>query len=177
MMSGLATRTRVSRRRPGMTLVEVVMCTLLVSVVLVGAMNMLGAVVRGRVTTSDTARAQQMAQQLMAEILNTAYGDDSLPVFGRELLEQLDLSGTRNGFDDVDDYHGWSSSPPESRDGTALANSAGWRHAVTVELVNPANPSATAGSDGGVKRVTVSVDRGGSVLARLVALRSDRFTP
>ncbi len=181
-MAGLPYHCRFRRRRSGISLVEVVMCTLLVSVVLVGAMNMLAAVVRDRTTTSDAARAQQMAQQLMSEILSTDYHergaggllDGLLNVVGIEIGES---SGDRRTFDDVDDYDGWSASPPTSRDGTALANSTGWRHAVAVEFVNPATPSASTALNNGAKRITVTISRGGSALARLVALRTDKYAP
>lgn len=173
-MNRSSTRAGAVHHRRGFSLVEVVICTLLVAVVLVGAMKLLGAAVSGRTKTADMARAQQMAQELMTEILNTAYVDSTLPAFGPELLEAL---GTRVNFDDVDDYHGWNASPPQDRAGAALANSTGWRHTVAVELVTAADPSATTNSDEGLKRVTVTISKGALVAARLVALRSDLYTP
>jgi hypothetical protein len=158
-----------------MTRIEVLMCTLFVSVVLVGAMNVLGAAVSGRTKTTNAVRAQLLAQQLMAEILSAEYVDGGLlPVFGPELLE---ANGTRNNFDDVDDYDGWDSSPPESRDGARLPNSTGWRRTVVVERVDPLAPMSIAASDKGLKRITVTVYQGATVAARLVALRSNAYTP
>ena len=151
------------------------MCTLLVSVVLVGAMNVLGAAVSGRTKTANAVRAQLLAQQLMAEIQSAAYVDAGLlPVFGPELLE---ADGTRNNFDDVDDYNGWDRSPPESRNGAPLANSTGWRRTVVVERVDPLAPLSPAPTDKGLKRITVTVYQGATVAARLVALRSNAYTP
>ena len=80
-------------------------------------------------------------------------------------------------FDDVDDYDGWDSSPPESRDGASMANSTGWRRTVVVERVDPAAPMSTVASDKGLKRITVTVYQGATVASRLVALRSNAYTP
>jgi hypothetical protein len=165
-----------------MTLVEVVICTLLVAVVLLGAMNMLGSVVRDRTYTADTARAQHMAQQLMTEILRTDYEEQGAGGLLDGILASLGLeigesASNRATFDDVDDFHGWDASPPKNRDGTAMANSTGWRHTVAVQFANPSTPSATIGTDSGVKRVTVTIYQGTTVAARLVALRSDVYTP
>ncbi len=62
------------------------------------------------------------------------------------------------------------------RGGIALSNSAGWQRTVTVEWVDPNNPSATAGSDEGLKRITVTAKRNGQVLAQLTALKSNQDT-
>jgi type II secretory pathway pseudopilin PulG len=161
------------RRRRGLSLVEVVFATMLVGVVLVGAMDLLGSVIRGRTSTADAAQAEQLAQQLMVEILNTAYQDDTLPLFGPELDETL---GLRSTYDDVDDYHNWSPPSLLGLDDNPVVNSTGWQREVTVEWVNPANPALTSLTDLGLKRITVTVKHDGQVVTRLVALRSDKYS-
>jgi hypothetical protein len=149
---------------------------MLVGVVLVGAMDLLGNVIRGRTSTADVARAEQFARQLMVEILNADYKDDTLPLFGTEVDE---LIGVRSGYDDVDDFHNWSPLSPIGLDGNPLVNSTGWQREVKVENVDPANPGGPALSnlnDQGVKRITVTVKHDGQEVTWLVALRSDKYT-
>jgi Tfp pilus assembly protein PilV len=166
----LATRRRSARSRRGLSYAEVMMAAIIVGVMLSGAMNLLGSVIRGRTATGQTARAHHYAQQLMTEILSTAYVDGSSPVFGPETGE---TGGTRAPFDDVDDFHNWSESPLVTRSGGAVANSTGWTRTVSVALVNATAPATTVAADSGVKRITVTVSRSGTALATLVALRSN----
>lgn len=163
--------------RNGLSLIEVVVSSMLVGLILVGALRCVGAVVRGRTITADEARARALAQQLMTEILNDDYVDGGLlPLFGPELGEPLVSFGPRSGFNDVDDYHLWSASPPENRSGTALPNLTGWQREVSVKWVSASNPANISVSDSGVKRITVKVRRNGTLLATLVALRSKEYT-
>ncbi len=112
--------------------------------------------------------------------------DKGLPfyVFGKISTESAasnfigidDSEGTSNrtDFDDVDDYHGWSASPPEAKDGTALADYTGWTRSVTVEYVNPLQPGGTAvGSDNGAKRITVTVTDPRGSETKLIGVRTN----
>ncbi len=167
-------RATSRRVRAGLSLAEVVVSTLVVGIVLVGALNCVGAVIRGRLRSGDSTVAKELASQLMAEILENDYQDPvETPVFGREAAES---NTVRTGWDDVDDYHLWTARPPLDRSGTALANTTNWQRDVVVEWVDPSNPANTAGSDLGVKRITVIVQRNGVVVTRQVALRSDQYT-
>lgn len=171
-----SSRTAQSESRTGLSLVEVVVSTLLVGLVLAGAMQCLGGVLRGRTNAADAARAQHLAQQLMAEIVAQPYKDSSwLSYFGRELDELLISDGSRKRFDDVDDYVGWSSSPPEDQRGNDLPNLSGWRREATVAWVYPSDPATVSPTDRGVKRITVTVRRDGKTLATLVALRAEEY--
>lgn len=148
------------------------MSMLIVSVMLVAALNTVGA---SRATARDTAergRAALLAQDLMDEILEQQYEDPEFAPgsFGRNATEAS--TGDRSLFDDVDDYHGWSESPPEARDGTALAGFDGWERSVTVAWADPSNLNLSSGSDTRIKRITVTVKFNGRVLAEKVGLRT-----
>lgn len=161
------------RQRQGLSLIEVVISTMLVGVVLVGAMSCLAGVIQGRIAIGESGRAQQLGEQLLTEIVNHPYQDTGpSPVFGRESGES---GGNRFDFDDVDDYDGWSASPPEDRNGNAIFNSEGWQRDVTVEFVEPSDPATISVTDQGLKRITVSVQRSGNVMAELVSFRSDEY--
>ncbi|OHB74407.1 MAG: hypothetical protein A2Z25_19765 [Planctomycetes bacterium RBG_16_55_9] len=72
----------------------------------------------------------------------------------------------------MDDYHGWSSSPPTNKDGTAIPGLDEWRRSVTVEWVNPLNVSQVQGSESSAKRVTVTVSYGDVPVASLAAIKT-----
>jgi hypothetical protein len=141
-----------------------------VAVMLVAALNTLGAAARGYFVARRAQQGGILAEQLMAEIVQSCYKDpDGTPLFGLEAGE----SGTgRLGYDDVDDYHGWLDCPPLARDGTPVPGAAGWTRQVTVAWVNPLNPSSTVGSESGLKRITVVATSAGGVTFTRVALRS-----
>ncbi|RIK79176.1 MAG: hypothetical protein DCC67_10760 [Planctomycetota bacterium] len=168
-----ATIANRGRWRSGLSLVETVVSAMLVAVVLLGSMDLLGAVTRDRTATSDKIRGDLMAHGLMAEILSSRYVDEgALPLFGPELGE---ATGNRSSFDDVDDYNGWSASPPQDRNGAEMPNGSGWRHAATVEFVLADSPATVSLLDTGVKRITVVVQRNGRTMAKLVSLRTDKY--
>ncbi len=124
--------------------------------------------------SADLARARHLARLLTTEIISGAYQDEgSSPVFG---IESGEATGDRSAFDDVDDYHGWSDTPPQDRYGNDLPNMGDWQRDVTVELVDPDTPKDTSLGDQGLKRVTVTVQRNGQVVAKQVSLRSDKYT-
>jgi hypothetical protein len=154
---------------------------LLVSLVLLGAMEALGSSVAGRTHGANLARAQQFAQQLMTEIQSADYHESDGGALGGLLdavgLELGENSSDRTTFDDADDYAGWTESPLKAQNGTVLSNTSGWRRSVLVDFVNPVSPATVIANNQGVKRITVTVLYNGQTLARLVALRSDKYTP
>ena len=143
----------------GFTLVESALATVLVGGLLVVAMNMVGA---SRVTQSRFAEREQallLAEDLLQEILARPYEDpDGGIVFGIELGELLTL---RAGLDDTDDYHGYSESPPTDAEGNELPGAAGFTRTAKVQWVELHDPQTVAPSETGVKRVVVTVTRGG----------------
>jgi len=167
------TRPALSRRRVfrGFSLVEATVAVVLVALVLVGALHVLGG------TTASTHQSAQgdtgllLAEHLMAEVLGAAYADpDQDPVFGPEPGES---GGNRSGFDDVDDFHDWTDSPPKNPDGGNLGNFAGWTRTVAIAYLNPNDPQQTQGFDAGLKQVTVTASFGGKPRAELVTVRAD----
>ena len=160
-----------SARHAAYSLVEVMITIVIIGGMFVAAMHTLGAARLGQRQTTDRARAHMLAQALMDEILRQAYEEpNGDPLLGLEADEGLD--GTRSSFDDVDDYDGWSGSPPRARDGRTIAGFELWQRVVTVEFVEPTLPSTTATQDAGLKRIRVAVKRGAATVTEMVALRS-----
>ena len=157
--------------RRALSLIEVVASTMIVGLMAVAALNSLGAATKSSESIGNRAVALGLADELMSEILQTAYSEPtSTPVFGPEGAES---AGPRSAFDDVDDYHGWSKSPPQYRDGTAMPDRADWRHRVQVRYVVPGNPSLNTASDQGAKQIRVTVEYRDQVLAEQFAVRTD----
>lgn len=164
-------RSRPSRRR-GFTLLEVSLSTLFVGLMLVASLSTVGSVLRQRARTAVEHRATLLAQQLMEEILACEYVEPTeTPVFGPESSE---LSN-RAKYDDVDDYHLCDQSPPADITGAALAGLTGWRRRVTVQYVDPANPSTTSVTDLGAKRISVEVLENGRLAVTLQSLKVDSW--
>lgn len=142
---------------------------MLVGLVLVGAMNGVGGVLKTWQVAEQSNDGLTLAEELMAEILAQHYKEpvESI-VFGSELLENL---GNRSAYDDVDDYHNWSSAP-ESKGGASYSDYSGWTREVTVNWAKVTNPAATATSDKGLKRIVVTVTDPSGDSTTLVAYRS-----
>jgi hypothetical protein len=149
-----------------------VVSTLIVGVMTVAALEGLGAATRSGDSAGNRGIALGLADDLMAEILATAYSDpDSSPLFGLESGE----AAPRVNFDDVDDFDGWNQMPPKAADGTTIPDRADWRQRVTVRQVVPSNPTqATPGNtDQGAKRIRVTIEYQDTVLAEQFAIRAD----
>ncbi len=168
---GLGPRFLSPRR--GLTLIEVTISTLLVGLVLAGAMRLLGAAVRADADAVRGLRAQMLAEDLLGEAMQQSYAEpDAAAAFGVESPEPA--AGPRSLWDDVDDYHGLDESLPQDQAGTALSEAAGYRRQVAVVMVDPGDlaTALAATDDRGVKRVTVTVSAGGTTLATLVGVQT-----
>lgn len=154
----------------GFTLVEAVMSMLIVGLMLVAALNTVGASRVAQSANAEQAIGPLLAEDLMSEILGQAYQEPvDTPQFGRE----SESGGNRAQWDDVDDYDGWSAGPPEAKDGTALPDMNDWTREVGVAWAGIVDPMATSATPTGIKRITVTVKHRGRTVTTLYALRTD----
>lgn len=152
------------------SMVEVIISVVIVGTMTVAALNTVGAAKLGNQKTTSRKSGALLAQGLMSEILLQDYEEPvDTPGFGRESSES---GGDRTDYDDVDDYDGWSSSPPEYKDGTVIPDLDGWARQVSVAWVNATDLSLTSGSETNVKRITVTVTYNGVQVASLTAVRT-----
>jgi hypothetical protein len=87
----------------------------------------------------------------MAEILQLPYQDpQGGTTFGAESGE------TRTTFDDLNDYNGYSESPPKSKDGSPLPDVTGWTRQVTITRVVRLTPDVTWLSETGLVSIRVT---------------------
>jgi type II secretory pathway pseudopilin PulG len=156
--------------RAGFTLVEVVLSTLIVSLMLVGALTAVGASAAGRQVIADRSRGAMLAQELAEEIISCHYADPDDPNhFGPE----ADEAG-RADFDDVDDFREWSASPPVGPDGQARPYLDGWTRSVRVARVGTLSDSAqVSASDQGMRQIVVTVTRRDKPVAQVTVWRGD----
>jgi hypothetical protein len=131
-----------------------------------------------QIDTADLARAQELARELMTEILDQPYEEplDTIQ-FGPEASE-VTTPETRANFDDVDDYKDWNKDNDlviQEKDGTPLNIAGDWVRTADVEFVKDVDLSKANGADVGVKRVIVTVERGGKQLVTLVGTVSKHW--
>jgi len=160
-------------RRRAVHMIEVAVSMVIVSVILLTAMNMVGAAGQSTRSMTDRGTGHLLAEQLMAEIMAQAYEEPDAPPgsFGNEDFE--DVTKDRSYYDDADDYDRWSAMPPEYKDGTAVPGYAGWGRQVDVDWVQPTDTRQIAAGNTGIKRIVVTVTRAGVKVAELRALRTD----
>jgi type II secretory pathway pseudopilin PulG len=140
----------------GFSLVEAIVATGIVALMLVAALNLVAGAARARAADGDHRAALMLAHQLMGEVQQQPYKDESLLglLFGPEAGETP--TPTRADFDDVDDYHNFMEKPPALKAGTPLAGFDGWKRRVKVEWVDPQTLSDSL-VDTGLVRLEVRV--------------------
>ncbi|MGN6545528.1 MAG: type IV pilus modification PilV family protein, partial [Aureliella sp.] len=149
-------RRGLRKRRSAFSLVEATISVMLVGLVMVGALQTVGAAQRRDRDAADRILGQQLASALLNEILLQAYQEpesDSAAAFG---LEANEATGNRALFDDVDDYANWTSSPPKDRSGNEIPNFTGWTRKVSVAWADPVTLASTVSSNTGMKKITVT---------------------
>ena len=159
-------------RRTGLSLVETAISVVIVGGMLTAALNAAGAARVGTQLSGYHARGATLAQDLMAEILVQAYQDPDA-ASGNLGLDASDSDlGNRSTFDDVDDYSGWTASPPQDKDGTVMSDLTGWKRNVTVVYANPSDIMQSVVTGTGIKRIVVTVTRKDMQIAQWTAIRT-----
>src|SRR5436190_19510312 len=92
-----------SRRRLGMTLAEVVISTLIVSVLMLAALSSVGTAAITYRTSAAQADGADVAGELLAEILAMPYADPQSPTNAIGLDSGESSATNRTTLDDVDD--------------------------------------------------------------------------
>ena len=157
----------------GFSLIEAVFSVVIVAVMFAAVMTTVAAARVVRYKTDGRSRGSTLAHDLMAEILQAAYEEPAGPAaLGRDAAEGID---DRADFDDVDDYDGWTATPPELKGGTPLSLPAGWSRAVEVRWVVANNLTLTSGTETNAKRIIVTVKHNNVTMAQVTAIRTRAF--
>jgi type II secretory pathway pseudopilin PulG len=150
-------------------MLEATAATVIVGLSLVASLRAVQSSVIGQRGGAEVEKAAFLATALMSEIKELSYQNPTQPVlFGPESGET-----GRNTFNDVDDYNGWSESPPQNPDGTILPDLTGWTRKVTVQWVSPTNVAQTSSTETGAKLITVTVLHSNVVRATRLGVRTN----
>lgn len=163
--------TQMNRRR-GFTLLESTIAVLMVGILMIAALRTVASTKRRESDTADRLLGRQLAAGLMNEILLQAYEEPVAGVTVRFGPEAGESTGNRSLFDDVDDYLGWTSTPPGDRSGNTIPGFTGWTRSVTVAWASPATLAETTSTNTDLKKITVSVSKNGKSVASVVSFRS-----
>ncbi len=166
------TRHRLPSMRPGLSLLETTLATVLVSLTLVGSLNSLAFVLNTTGRNAQTLQAAQIAQRLMAEIACRPFldPDNSSNSIGLDSGE----TANRATWDDCDDYHNWSTTTITDRSGLALPGAAGWKLQVKVFYGEPADPLKKVSSSSRFKCVELVLTSPTARQFTYYALRAER---
>lgn len=166
-------------QRRGFTLIEVALSTSVVALLFVAAMQAATSARSLSAASAHEAAGTLLAQELLSEITSAPTTDpDPGGVVGGLLdavVDGLDdlLSDNRKAFDSVDDYHGWTESPPQDRGGNTLAGfSTDWRRTVSVTGFDTASLQSAARSASDGRLIAVTVAYKGRTVATLSVIRT-----
>lgn len=152
-----------ARRRGGLSLFEAVIAMGLFATVVAAVLPAMAIAARLGSSAAERSDAARMLDELLELLDRLPYEDPTQPGgFGLEPGE----SASPAHWNDIDDAHGWAGTPPD------VDAARGWIAAVQVARVLGGDPNATSGSDQGLRRIDVTVARGGRERARASVLRS-----
>jgi prepilin-type N-terminal cleavage/methylation domain-containing protein len=162
---------RDCRQRPrGFTLVEISIAIVLISGILLAALDSVAAVAATRKSTADRAAAAARAHELASEILSLPFFDPQTnsATIGPGMGES---GATRQNFDNAADYHGWTGAP-QTKSGTpiTLFRSAA-EGVIVIERLSRAHGPELGGS-ARVHEITITITRGSDVMYRLTVLKT-----
>ncbi len=158
--------------RRGISLPETVVSILLIGFVLVSTLQIVSPMVNSTSLHTDRLVAANLASELRDEIATKLFVDPDAVDPDSIGLDADDARINRLDFDDIDDYHGWSSSPPEISRGVANTGLSGWSRTVKVSHVLLADAATESPTNTGLKGVTVIFSKDGTPLCTLHSLHS-----
>ena len=155
---------------PAFSMVEAVMSVMIVGVMLVAALNTVGANAMAMYKMTQREKVGFLAESLLIEILEMSYEDETDPLnIG---LESGESGSSRLAFDDVDDFDNWSGDAVDKA-GVSIPGIDGFSRQVSIDWVTLADPSVTSAVETGLKRIKVVVSRNGEEILTVTALRTE----
>lgn len=145
------------RKRHGLTLLEVVASTFLVSTLLIVSLNATANLRRGHASELESAIASRWLDVFADEISSTAFTDQTTP--GNFGIESNEDAADRTTLDDCDDYHGQSLLSPTRRDGSAIDDLTGWTLSFAVTALDATATGATvaASNDSHLRKIQITL--------------------
>jgi len=154
------------KNEQGMTLLEVILMIVVLSVGLTGVLVYFIQGVKNSSNSQISTVAAVLAQDLMEEIKSKCWDETSTttsPCGGTVTPSTIGADGgeTRATYDDVDDYNGLSDSPPEDSQGNSMpAAFNDYTRSVSVCYVASSDLNTCTGGTSNYKKITVTVSWG-----------------
>lgn len=144
----------MKRLMRGITLVELVITIVIISIALVASVSSFSVITGRTANAMVQTRSLELAQLYLDEILARRFDEASdptgIPTYSGA-CRITDDGENRGQYDDVDDFHGLSESPPALIDLPAEVDYSGFRVDVAVVCDN------SVGTNGAAKRITVTI--------------------
>jgi len=162
-----------SRSTRGFSQIEVAASTALMSVLMIATMASIAASRKRTTDEMNRLQGQLLATELLSEILSLPACDpQSVPPAtpGRESGETN--GNIRTNWDDVDDYHNLTESPPKSRSGTDIPGFSTWTRSTVIERLKSNDWTQTNATYAFSYRITVSLSRSGQSITTVTAFKN-----
>lgn len=156
--------------RRAFTIIEAVICSIVVAFMAVAAGGAVAGATRARNTLATSAMANATADILLAEILPRSYVDPQTPDAALG-IDTGESTATRSTLDDIDDYSGLVLSPITNRSGEAIAPTT-LTARITIEQFDATTMKPTTLARTGLTRITIEILQGTRIVATRVAFRS-----
>lgn len=156
----------MNQKRKGFTIIEATLSVAIVGILLATSLTTFAGIAKSRRVVAERRIAYALGRQLMTEIQQQYFQDPT----GATTLGP-DGAETRPTYNDVDDYNGFTETPPTNKSGKALSDYTGWTRSVVVNYVDPTAPTTTVASST-LKQIIVTVTAPGGKKYTLTALRS-----
>lgn len=154
-----------ARHSHGFTLVEMILAMVIIGVGVAGVLAAFQAGVRGSADPVIHKQMLAVAEEMMEEVLLKPYVDPEGDAAPTNALAACGAAGSaRNAFDDVADYHGYQTTGICDIDGAAVTGLETYNVSVAVAADAAAAADLPGLPVGAVRRVTVTVTRGGESL-------------
>jgi type II secretory pathway pseudopilin PulG len=155
------------KRSPGYLLIEAAVAYVILTYGIVCVLPVFSLAIKANERSEETLKAAQLAQELMEEIKLRRWDEHSgrigYPATNGSTTLGVDsgeTAGVKRTFDDIDDFNGYSESPPKDPMGNPLTGFGGYSRSVTVQYVT-ASSFAVSSSSTPYKQVIVCVAKGG----------------
>ena len=170
-------------RQSGFTLTEIIMTIVVGTIIIPPFIFMILAALQGPTVMSAAIKGNSLASDLMEEVLSKQWDENSSgtgPVLDGNKTQPADLGPeigeTRITFNDIDDYHGYSESPPENAQGQVITDFSNFTRSVQIFYVEggaSGDYETELGTASNFKKIIVTV-QGAGVLNNVEAVVSNR---
>ncbi|RNC81340.1 MAG: prepilin-type N-terminal cleavage/methylation domain-containing protein [Phycisphaera sp.] len=176
------------KTKRGFAMVEIVLATAIVGGLAAAAMSLAASSAGQKARAANLARGRMLCRSLAEEIatrpvadwssgaLDISIGDGSFALKADSTaVRAVKGAGKRSSFVTIDEYDGYSESPPTDEDGNVLAGYTGWTRGVEIEVVRLGDPDLVQASETGLRKITVKVQYGDEQIAQTTFLRSSEW--